>query len=159
MKKVHTKFASLLLVLSLLFASFFSTISTSLPVFADPIPSNATPSTNPDQTTPDNLFLQMLLLPQIQTKLPLITPLVIRELILKILTPPILIQALRPQVQLILRMALLAQTPILLIIRNLSPVPPKLVPSAGLFVQPPAFSPKVSMLFMVLSKIFSALSP
>ena len=54
MKKVHTKFASLLLVLSLLFASFFSTISTSLPVFADPIPSNATPSTNPDQTTPDN---------------------------------------------------------------------------------------------------------
>lgn len=54
MKKVHTKFASLLLVLSLFFASFFSTISTSLPVFADPIPSNATPSTNPDQTTPDN---------------------------------------------------------------------------------------------------------
>jgi len=54
MKKVHTKFASLLLVLSLLFASFFSTISTSLPVFADPIPSNASPSTNPDQTTPDN---------------------------------------------------------------------------------------------------------
>lgn len=54
MKKVHTKIASLLLVLSLLFASFFSTISTSLPVFADPIPSNATPSTNPDQTTPDN---------------------------------------------------------------------------------------------------------
>ena len=54
MKKVHTKFASLLLVLSLLFASFFSTISTSLPVFADPIPSNATPSTNPDQTAPDN---------------------------------------------------------------------------------------------------------
>ena len=54
MKKVHTKFASLLLVLSLLFASFFSTLSTSLPVFADPIPSNATPSTNPDQTTPDN---------------------------------------------------------------------------------------------------------
>ena len=54
MKKVHTKFASLLLVLSLFFASFFSTLSTSLPVFADPIPSNATPSTNPDQTTPDN---------------------------------------------------------------------------------------------------------
>ena len=54
MKKVHTKIASLLLVLSLLFASFFSTISTSLPVFADPIPSNATPSTNPGQTTPDN---------------------------------------------------------------------------------------------------------
>ncbi len=54
MKKVHTKIASLLLVLSLLFASFFSTISTSLPVFADPIPSNAAPSTNPDQTTPDN---------------------------------------------------------------------------------------------------------
>ena len=54
MKKVHTKFASLLLVLSLFFASFFSTISTSLPVFADPIPSNATPSTNPDQTAPDN---------------------------------------------------------------------------------------------------------
>lgn len=54
MKKVHTKIASLLLVLSLLFASFFSTISTSLPVFADPIPSNATPSTNPDQTAPDN---------------------------------------------------------------------------------------------------------
>ena len=54
MKKVHTKFASLLLVLSLLFASFFSTLSTSLPVFADPIPSNATPSTNPDQTTPNN---------------------------------------------------------------------------------------------------------
>lgn len=54
MKKVHTKFTSLLLVLSLFFASFFSTISTSLPVFADPIPSNATPSTNPDQTTPDN---------------------------------------------------------------------------------------------------------
>ena len=54
MKKVHTKFASLLLVLSLFFASFFSTISTSLPVFADPIPSNATPSTNPDQTTHDN---------------------------------------------------------------------------------------------------------
>ena len=54
MKKVHTKFASLLLALSLFFASFFSTISTSLPVFADPIPSNATPSTNPDQTTPDN---------------------------------------------------------------------------------------------------------
>ena len=54
MKKVHTKFASLLLVLSLFFASFFSTISTSLPVFADPIPSNAAPSTNPDQTAPDN---------------------------------------------------------------------------------------------------------
>ena len=54
MKKVHIKFASLLLVLSLLFASFFSVISTSHPVFADPIPSNTTPSTNPDQTTPDN---------------------------------------------------------------------------------------------------------
>ena len=54
MKKVHTKFASLLLVLSLFFASFFSTISTSLPAFADPIPSNAAPSTNPDQATPDN---------------------------------------------------------------------------------------------------------
>ena len=54
MKKVHTKFANLLLILSLLFASFFSTISTSHPVFADPIPSNAAPSTNPDQTTPDN---------------------------------------------------------------------------------------------------------
>ena len=54
MKKVQTKFANLLLILSLLFASFFSTISTSHPVFADPIPSNAAPSTNPDQTTPDN---------------------------------------------------------------------------------------------------------
>ena len=54
MKKVHIKFASLLLVLSLLFASFFSVISTSHPVFADPIPSNAAPSANPDQTTPDN---------------------------------------------------------------------------------------------------------
>ena len=54
MKKVHIKFASLLLVLSLLFASFFSVISTSHPVFADPIPSNASPSANPDQTTPDN---------------------------------------------------------------------------------------------------------
>ena len=63
MKKVYTKFTNILLVLSLLFAGLFSTITTSSPVYADPIPSNAAPSSTqteqnpqstPGNTTPDN---------------------------------------------------------------------------------------------------------
>ena len=63
MKKVYTKFTNILLVLSLLFAGLFSTITTSSPVYADPIPSNAAPSSTqteqnpqstPGNTTPEN---------------------------------------------------------------------------------------------------------
>lgn len=63
MKKVYTKFTNILLVLSLLFAGLFSTITTSSPVYADPIPSNAAPSSTqteqnqqstPGSTAPEN---------------------------------------------------------------------------------------------------------
>lgn len=58
MKKVCTKLASLLLALSLLFVSLFL-IPHTLPVYADPLPSNTSPSTNqteqnPSTSTPEN---------------------------------------------------------------------------------------------------------
>ena len=65
MKKVHIKFASLLLVLSLLFASFFSVIqgtTTTDPNAANPTPNTTNPgttnttdgSTNTDATSTEN---------------------------------------------------------------------------------------------------------
>lgn len=54
MKKVYTKFTNILLVLSLLFAGLFSTITTSSPVYADPIPSNAAPSSTQTEQNPQS---------------------------------------------------------------------------------------------------------